>query len=262
MTSYPIEIRRCRHVKTNGTQCGSPALKAQELCYYHEQNRPQPVELYLDGERYCDGQIVLPVFEDAHSIQTVIRQVVQLMLTRRIERKDAGLLLYALQIASGNLKTMQTEKAKPTQVVVEPDKAAETPLGMTPWSASGQGHDRDEAEGEESEEQNSPAPPASPEEVLAAMNAEDRVAMRRDYERKGLIRPGEIEAFFEGDAPDPLVLAIRRLWAEREGRKRSQAASSESAEEQGLPPGTIQACQARSARMGGRVKCHSAHGRR
>ena len=76
MASYPIEIRRCRHVRTNGTQCGSPALKAGELCYYHQHNRPQPVELYIDGERYCDSQIVLPVFEDAHSIQTVIRQVV------------------------------------------------------------------------------------------------------------------------------------------------------------------------------------------
>ena len=144
--SYPTEIRRCRHIKTNGTQCGSPALKGKERCYYHEQNRPQPVELYLDGERYCDSQIVLPVFEDAHSIQTVIRQVLQLMLTRRIARKDAGLVLYALQIAAGNLKTMQTEKARPTQMVVEPEKAGETPLGMTPWSASGEGHDPEEEE--------------------------------------------------------------------------------------------------------------------
>src|SRR6202142_708669 len=165
MTSYPIEIRRCRHVKTKGTQCGSPALKGKELCYYHEQNRPQPVELYIDGERYCDSQIVLPVFEDAHSIQTVIRQVVQLMLTRRIERKDAGLMLYALQIASGNLKMMQAEKAKPTQVVVELDKAAETPLGMTPWSATGQGHDPEEGEEGEGEAQNLPAPPPAAEEL-------------------------------------------------------------------------------------------------
>ena len=196
MASYPIEIRRCRHVKTNGTQCGSPALKGKELCFYHDRNRPEPAELYDSGDRYCDSQIVLPVFEDAHSIQTVIRQVVQLMLARRIERKDAGLLLYALQIASGNLKMMQAEKARPTQVVVEPDKAGETPLGMTPWSASGQGHDRDEAVGGETEAQDSPAPPASPEEVYAAMNIEDRVTMRSDYERQGLIRPGEIEAFF------------------------------------------------------------------
>src|SRR5271166_6461807 len=157
---YPIEIRRCRHVKSKGTQCGSPALKGKELCYYHEQNQPQAVELYMDGERYSDGSIVIPVFEDAHSIQTVIRQVVQLMLTRRIERKDAGLLLYALQIASGNLKTMQAERAKPTQVVVELDKAGETPLGMTPWSASGQEHDPEEGEGE-SEGQNSPGRPPS-----------------------------------------------------------------------------------------------------
>src|ERR1035438_4982490 len=122
MASYPMEIRRCRHVKTNGTQCGSPALKAKELCYYHEQNQPREVELYLDGERYSEGSIVLPVFEDAHSIQTVIRQVVQLMGSRRIDRKDAGLLLYTLQIASGNLKTMRAEKPRPARIVVEPEK--------------------------------------------------------------------------------------------------------------------------------------------
>jgi hypothetical protein len=250
MASYPIEIRRCRHVKTNGTQCGSPAVKGKELCFYHERNRPQPVELYMDGERYCDGQIVLPVFEDAHSIQTVIRQVVQLMLTRRTERKDAGLLLYALQIASGNLKLMQAEKAKPTQVVVEPDKAAETPLGMTPWSATGQGHDCDEAAGGEAED--SPVPPPSPEEFYFAMSVEDRMAMRKDYDRKGLIRRDEFEAYFSDDGPDPLLLAIARLWEKRERRKRPQAASSESAGEEGLAPGTIQACRARGAGMGRR----------
>ncbi|MGD0470122.1 MAG: hypothetical protein ABSA54_17220 [Terriglobales bacterium] len=250
MASYPIEIRRCRHVKTNGTQCGSPALKGKELCYYHEQNRPVPAELYLDGERYCDGSIMLPPFEDAYSIQTVLRQVVQLMLTRRIERKDAGLLLYALQIAASNLKMMQAEKAKPTQVVVEPDKAGETPLGMTPWSASGQGHDHDEAVGGEAEAQNSPAPPASPEEVYAAMSVKERLAMREEFEQKGLVRRDETEAFIFYGAPDPLLLAIRRLWEERERRTRPQAASSESPDDQGLPPGSIQACQAGSARMG------------
>jgi hypothetical protein len=249
MASYPIEIRRCRHIKTNGTQCGSPALKGKELCFYHEQNRPQPVELYMDGQRYCDSQIVLPVFEDAHSIQTVIRQVVQLMLARRIERKDAGLLLYALQIASGNLKMMQAEKAKPTQVVVEPDKAGETPLGMTPWSASGQGHDCDEAEGGDPEAQDAPARPGSPEELYAAMSAEERKALRKDFVGKGLIRSDEFLDFLLDDGPDPLPLAITRLWEERERRKGAQSANLESAGEQELPPGTIQACQGRSAKM-------------
>ncbi len=252
MTSYPIEIRRCRHVKTNGTQCGSPALKGKERCFYHEQNQPQEVELYIDGERYSDASIVLPVFEDAHSIQAVIRQVVQLMLARRIERKDAGLLLYALQIASGNLKTMQAEKAKPTQVVVEPDKAAETPLGMTPWSATGQGHDPEEAEEEETEAQNSPAPPPSPEEFYAAMSVDERIAMRKKFEEKGLVGPEEFQDYLWNDAPDPFLLALGRLWTERDRRIRSESPNSETPEDQTLPPGTIQACRARSARMGGR----------
>ena len=250
MASYPIEIRRCRHVKTNGTQCGSPALKSKELCFYHEQNRPQPVELYLDGERYCDSQIVLPVFEDAHSIQTVIRQVVQLMLTRRIERKDAGLLLYALQIASGNLKTMQAEKAKPTQVVVEPDKAAETPLGMTPWSASGQGYDPEEAEGEESEAENSPAAPTSPEDLYSAKSMEERVEKTKDFAQKGWVRPGEFEEYLFRDGPDPLLLVKDRHLAASEGRRWIESPKSETPDDQALPPGMILACRARSAGMG------------
>ena len=214
MASYPVEIRRCRHVKTNGTQCGSPALKAKELCYYHEQNRPQPVELYIDGERYSDGQIVLPVFEDAHSTQTVIRQVVQLMLTRRIDRKDAGLLLYALQIASGNLKMMQAEKATPTQVVVEVEKTAETPLGMTPWSASGEGHDWEKAlrEGEE----NTLGRAASVAECYESMSAKERDAMTKGLEKMGVISPAEIkEKLFYG-GPDPLLQAMKELREEQE----------------------------------------------
>jgi hypothetical protein len=203
----------------------------------------------MDGERYCDSQIVLPVFEDAHSIQTVIRQVVQLMLTRRIERKDAGLLLYALQIASGNLKLMQAEKAKPTQVVVEPDKATETPLGMTPWSATGQGHDQDEAVGGEAD---STVPPASPEEVYSAMSMDERVTKTKGLEEKGWIRPGEFEEYLFRDGPDPLLLAEGRLLAASEGRKRSESANSETPEDQAPPPGTIQACRARGARMGRR----------
>ena len=156
-----------------------------------------------------------------------------------------------------HLKMMQAEKAKPTQVVVEPDKAAETPLGMTPWSATGQGHDQDEAEGGEAED--STVPPASPEEVYAAMGVDERIAMRKDFDRKGLVRPDEFEDFLWNGGPDPLLLAITRRWEERERRKRSEAAILESAGEEGLAPGTIQACRARGAGMG---RVHSAHSAR
>jgi hypothetical protein len=83
---------RCRHIKVSGTQCGSPALRKKNFCFYHQQNRPLTVECYSEQE-YATGEIALPVFEDAHSVQTVIRQVVQMVLQKRIERKTASLVL-------------------------------------------------------------------------------------------------------------------------------------------------------------------------
>ena len=118
---------RCRHIKVNGTQCGSPALRHRNFCFYHQQDRPLKVECYFEGP-YATGEIALPVFEDAHSIQTVIRQVVQMVLQKRLERKTASLLLYALQIASSNLKRMELEKPQPEQVVINLETESETPM--------------------------------------------------------------------------------------------------------------------------------------
>lgn len=109
---------RCQHIKVSGIQCGLPALRKKTFCFYPQQNRPLTVECYSDGP-YATGEIALPVFEDAHSIQTVIRQVVQMVMQKRIERKTASLLLYALQIASSNLKRMELEKPQLAEVVTD-----------------------------------------------------------------------------------------------------------------------------------------------
>jgi len=45
----------------------------------------------------------------------VLQHIVQLMRQRRIDRKDAGLALCALQIVSSNLEQMQAEKPRPTR---------------------------------------------------------------------------------------------------------------------------------------------------
>ena len=124
----------------NGTQCGSPALRNREFCYFHQESRPARVQ--VPGEAGKRGSAILvPVFEDANAIQTVVRQVAIMVLEKKIETKAAGLVLYALQIASSNLKRMDQEKPRPVEVVVEPKKVAETPLGMTPWSEKPGGHE-------------------------------------------------------------------------------------------------------------------------
>ena len=139
MARYPVEIRRCQHIKTSGAQCGSPALKNQALCYYHSQSRPERVKIKgADGKT---SEILVPVFEDASAIQMTVRQVAVLLLQDKIDNKKAGMLLYALQIASSNLKRTDEEKPRPAQVVVDVKKVAETPVGMTPWSFDESGHE-------------------------------------------------------------------------------------------------------------------------
>jgi hypothetical protein len=118
MSSSSSEAPRCRYIKVSGTQCGSPALRDKNFCFYHQQHRPIVAECYAE-EKYSTGEILLPAFEDAHSIQSVIRKTVQMLLQKRIERKTASLLLYALQIASSNLKRMELEKPQPEQVVLD-----------------------------------------------------------------------------------------------------------------------------------------------
>ncbi len=112
---------RCQHIKVSGIQCGSPALRKKNLCFYHQKNRPLIVDCYYNPDEYPTGEINLPPFEDAHSIQSVIRQVVQMVLQKRLERKTASLMLYALQIASSNLKRMDLEKPQPAEIVTDPE---------------------------------------------------------------------------------------------------------------------------------------------
>ncbi len=135
-------MRRCEHIRTNGTQCGSPAQRGKKLCYQHLRVRPERVK--VRGGDGKTSEIVVPLLEDAHSIQTMVRQVMMLMLRGRIEGEMSGRLLYALQIASANLERMREETPRPVQVVVDVEKVGETPLGMTPWSEEPGGHELEE----------------------------------------------------------------------------------------------------------------------
>ena len=121
-----LEALRCRHIKVSGAQCGSPALRNKNFCFYH-QERPLMVPCYYEQD-YPLGEINLPLFEDAHSVQSVIRQVVQMVMQKRLERKTASLLLYALQIASSNLKRMELERPQPEQCAVNVETTPETDL--------------------------------------------------------------------------------------------------------------------------------------
>jgi hypothetical protein len=137
-----VEIRRCQHIKVNGTQCGSPARRNEPYCHFHRENQPERVKVSGDS----GVEVLMPVLEDAQSIQSVVRQVAMLVLGGKIDNKQAGLLLYSMQIASANLKRIAAEKPRPAQVVVDLEKVAETPMGMTPWTAKEGGEELEDEE--------------------------------------------------------------------------------------------------------------------
>lgn len=124
MSSYPS---RCQHLKTNGTQCGSPALRRNRFCYFHKRFQDERIRLSADQRRRGVATFFLPVLEDANSIQMSLMQIMRLLLTGQIEHKTASLLLYALQTASANLR--QTSfKPFVHEVILDPRDAAQSPL--------------------------------------------------------------------------------------------------------------------------------------
>jgi hypothetical protein len=139
MSTYPVTIRRCQHIKVNGIQCGSPALRNEKQCFYHEQCRAMCREINM---KFSEADIIkLPTLEDANSIQLGLHEVMRLLVTRQIDHKIASLLLGALRAAAANVKFTSLEP-KPTHIVIDRNSVENRPLGATAWSkVEGQEYD-------------------------------------------------------------------------------------------------------------------------
>jgi len=84
----------CRHVRTSGNRCRSAALPSQHFCHYHATQRQALPE---------KAPLQFPPLEDRFAIQVAIGRILAALASGAIDRKDAGLYLYGVQIASSNL---------------------------------------------------------------------------------------------------------------------------------------------------------------
>ncbi len=109
MSTYPIAP--CQHIKKNGSQCGSPALRNQQFCYFHDRCRPL-IQDASGSALYPPAPFFLPRLDDANSIQRALAKVCQNLLHRRLDPKKAGVLLYAIQLASSNLHRPNKNKSQ------------------------------------------------------------------------------------------------------------------------------------------------------
>jgi hypothetical protein len=85
----------CRHIKTNGLRCESPALKGGQFCYYHAKVHTIGAEPNL---KY--GPLQLPTPEDSAAIQLSVARINDAIINGRIDLKKATALLYGIQIAA------------------------------------------------------------------------------------------------------------------------------------------------------------------
>jgi hypothetical protein len=131
---FPTFIPRCQHLKVNGKQCGSPALRHERYCYFHDRWRQ---ERSRKGEEEAppSGAFELPVLEDANAIQVAVMRVMQMMINGQLTPKMGGMLLYGLQIASNNLHKIDLDPM-PDEVVIDPENAGNVPLGENAWDAA------------------------------------------------------------------------------------------------------------------------------
>jgi hypothetical protein len=88
--------RFCTHIKVNGIRCGSPSLRQEVFCYFHQR--------MIRGVRTPPKSRLHPIanFEDTQAIQLSLMEVVNALVRNHIDVPRARLVLRALSIAARN----------------------------------------------------------------------------------------------------------------------------------------------------------------
>jgi hypothetical protein len=137
----------------NGTQCGSPALRSRRLCFFHDRIQRERTKIAKDMT--AQHRFDLPLLEDANSVQVALMKVMQMLGSGRMDHRTAGLMLYALQTASVNLRNAEFEASKATHVVIDRDDVYRTSIGGPQWFEQDFDEESDgqeEIEGEDDQE--------------------------------------------------------------------------------------------------------------
>jgi hypothetical protein len=125
-----METAICRHIKTNGRRCKSPSLGLSAFCYFHSRllrrhkhlvetapvlsaNHPNQQASATETPQYLPEpfELDLPPLENVESIQVSISLLVAALARNRIDSKRAAVLLYGLQLASTNARSVTIEPA-------------------------------------------------------------------------------------------------------------------------------------------------------
>jgi hypothetical protein len=171
-------VPRCQHVKINGTQCGSPALRRRRHCFFHERIRRERAKIAADAS--AQRRFDLPLLEDANSVQVALMKTIQMLGSGRLDHRTAGLMLYALQTASVNLRNAEFEARRATDVVIDRDDVDRTCINGPQWYEEDFDEEvEEEGEAEVEDEADSEAAIPAAQVAAAAVPAAPRKAVKQ-----------------------------------------------------------------------------------
>ncbi len=136
--------KECRHIKTDGKKCHSPALRGEYYCYFHHPKRRRPAQsIRAMKPRYF---LELPFLDDRGAVQAAISETFRAILLDEIDLNVAGQMLYALQLTlSKRTGTPSVKQASPRYLKIAPlpgftklyctEKNRDSPLGAAATDA-------------------------------------------------------------------------------------------------------------------------------
>ncbi len=113
--------RVCTHIKVNGIRCGSPSLRGEVFCYFHQR--------MIRGVRIPPKSRIHPIanFESPEAIQASLMEVVNALVRNHIDVARARLILRALSIAVRHANKVNFDCWKSDMVKEVPEYPAAPP---------------------------------------------------------------------------------------------------------------------------------------
>ncbi len=170
MAITPNTRLSCTHIKVNGVPCGSPALRGQIFCYFHQR--------MIRGVKTPPKSRLHPIalLEDPAAIQSSLMEVVNALVRNTIDPRRAQLILRALHIAVKNSPRVHFNLLKDEMVTQIPEypAAPEQPKPVPAKSARPKPVDAALAQASVLAAIKQPKPvPTTPTEVVAAATKVD-----------------------------------------------------------------------------------------
>jgi hypothetical protein len=111
-------VKTCTHIKVTGVRCGSPALRGEHFCYFHQR--------MVRGVRTPPQSRIHPIalLENEESIQASLMEVVNALVRNTVDTKRAELILRALNAAIRNSRRVHFDADQDEMVKKIPDYLA------------------------------------------------------------------------------------------------------------------------------------------